>query len=81
MISTGYCSWRSKDEGSWFIQDLIEVFQQNHQELNVLSMLTLVNGKCALKRESRHYDPNKNMKCQIPCIVSQLTKHFYLRSK
>ena len=75
----GYFSWRHKELGSWFIQDLVKVFQQHHNALDVLSMLTLVNGKVAFEHESNAL--GMIMKRQMPCIVSQLTKHFYLKSK
>ena len=76
----GYYSWRNQELGSWFIQDLVKVFEQHHNTLDVLSMLTLVNGKVAFEHESNS-SGKMHMKRQMPCIVSQLTKYFYLKNK
>lgn len=79
-LRAGYYSWRNPTHGSWFIQDLVKVFKEQHNNLDVLTMLTRVSGNVALNRES-NADGIMNKKRQIPCVVSQLTKDFYLSTQ
>nr|XP_039258392.1 caspase-2-like [Styela clava] len=40
-------SYVSENHGSWFIQAIIEVFQENARRMHVVDMLTMVNDKMA----------------------------------
>jgi hypothetical protein len=77
----GYFSWRNSTNGSWFIQALYRVFREYHKERDVLWMLTRVNHVVAYDFESNASQEFMNKKKQVPCIVSQLTKDFYLKPK
>lgn len=75
----GYYSWRNPCHGSWFIQALTTVLNTHSHDMDLLSMLTLVNRKVAFEYESNcpgqgDFDGNK----QVPCITSMLTRtvHF-----
>lgn len=83
MYSTipGYYSWRNPSTGSWFIQALVAVLGKHYQNMDLLSMLTLVNRKVAYDFESfcpgqGEFDQNK----QVPCITSMLTRRVFLSS-
>jgi len=83
MYSTvpGYYSWRNPSTGSWFIQALCDVLGKHHTNMDLLSMLTLVNHKVAYQFESfcpgqGDFDGNK----QVPCITSMLTRKVYFSS-
>jgi len=83
MYSTipGYYSWRNPSNGSWFIQALASVMPKHAHEMDLLSMLTLVNRKVAYEYESfcpgqGDFDGNK----QVPCITSMLTRRVFLTS-
>lgn len=67
-------------KGSWFIQELVTVFDRYYKELDVLTMLTLVNNRVAFYHES-NASGTMNMKRQMPSVVSQLTQRFYFLSK
>jgi len=80
---TGYRSYRSKSQGTWYIQTLCEVFGKYHNKLDVMTMLTMVNDQvCKKKTRARstlstveaHYN-------QVPMPVSTLRKRVWLRSK
>lgn len=43
----GYVSYRDEEDGSWFIQSLVDVFREKASEEHVMDMLTLVNSKVA----------------------------------
>lgn len=83
MYSTipGYYSWRNPSSGSWFIQALVSVLGKHYQNMDLLSMLTMVNHKVAYEFESfcpgqGEFDQNK----QVPCITSMLTRKVYFSS-
>ena len=83
MYSTipGYYSWRNPKDGSWFVQALVSVLNKYHTDMDLLSMLTLVNRKVAYEFESfcpgqGDFDGNK----QVPCITSMLTRRLYFSS-
>jgi len=43
----GYYSWRNTLAGSWFIQSLAKIFEQERSRRDVLSMLTIINKTVA----------------------------------
>ena len=77
----GYSSWRNPGHGSWFIQAMVSVLNKNHTNMDLLSMLTMVNRKVAYEymsfsEEKEEYNGNK----QIPCVTSMLTRKVYFSS-
>ncbi|XP_013414929.1 caspase-3 isoform X1 [Lingula anatina] len=80
-VAPGYYSWRNSVDGSWFVQGLVQVLKEFHQEMELLQMMTLVNKVVAEEFASdTGYEYNSGMK-QIPTIVSRLTKFVYFRPK
>ncbi|XP_077299003.1 uncharacterized protein LOC143920159 [Arctopsyche grandis] len=75
MYSTyeDHSSWREVD-GSWFIQSLCEVFEEEAPHWDLLQLLTFVNKKVAFEYESYSRDPTVNQMKQIPQVKSMLTK-------
>lgn len=77
----GYYSWRNSANGSWFIQSLCNVLNENGRNLEIMQLLTAVNRKVAYYFESNTNEPHMHGKKQIPCIVSMLTKELYFKPK
>ncbi|XP_066880748.1 caspase-7 isoform X2 [Kogia breviceps] len=73
----GYYSWRNPGSGSWFVQALCSILNEHGKSLEILQILTRVNGRVARHFESRSNDPCFHEKKQIPCVVSMLTKELY----
>lgn len=67
----GFVSWRNQDEGSWFVQALVEVFKTYASREDILSMITRVNRKVAMEFES------SCKKKQMPAPVLMLTRKLY----
>ena len=67
----GFVSYRSSQEGSWYIQCLVEVFSQYAFEEDVLSLLTFVNYNVSRKFKTMHGFR------QIPAPQSTLTKKLF----
>ncbi|XP_047440637.1 caspase-3-like [Mugil cephalus] len=74
----GYYSWRNTSCGSWFMQSLCEALQEYRGQLELMQIMTRVNYKVSRKFESSSSTPGFSGKKQIPCIVSLLTKDFYI---
>jgi len=74
----GYFSWRNDQQGSWFIQSVVEVFRQHAHEMDVVRMLTRVNMKFSSKKSNTPLQQESHVKMQIGSIVSQLRKELYL---
>ena len=72
----GYYSWRNSTYGSWFIQSLIKVFEENAKHMDILQMLTRVNAILST-RQSQTFKPFSSNKKQIASIVSMLRKELY----
>ena len=72
----GYYSWRNSVNGSWFIQSLTEVFEENAERMDILRMLTRVNAKVSTFK-SRTGDYYSDSKRQVSSIVSMLRKELY----
>ncbi|XP_036625411.1 caspase-7 isoform X1 [Trichosurus vulpecula] len=73
----GYYSWRNPGKGSWFVQALCSVLNEDGKNLEIMQILTRVNYRVAMDFESQSDDPSFNEKKQIPCMVSMLTKELY----
>ncbi|XP_064644042.1 caspase-3-like isoform X2 [Lineus longissimus] len=71
----GYVSFRNAEKGSWFIQTICDVFEQNYRYHHVLDMLTMVNREVSKKRTKT--DLGKNVG-QISCQVSTLRSNLFL---
>lgn len=77
----GFYSWRNTQEGSWFMQAVVRVLSEYYQELDLLSMLTIVNHRVAYYKCSNATSVEFNEKKQVPCITSMLTRRVFLRPK
>lgn len=77
----GFYSWRNTQEGSWFMQAVIRVLSDYHHELDLLTMLTIVNHRVAYYKSSNATTEEFNDKKQVPCITSMLTRRVFLRPK
>ena len=78
-VVPGYYSWRNSTNGSWFMQAVIDIFNKYYEQLDLLTMLTLVNNSVATV-ESSTSDPRFNNKKQIPSCVNMLRKLVYFNS-
>jgi len=72
----GYYSWRNSVNGSWFIQSLTKVFEDNAERMDILRMLTRVNSMVSTYK-SRTGDVYSDRKRQVSSIVSMLRKELY----
>lgn len=78
----GYFSWRSKRNGSWFIQSLCAELEANGKRLDLISLLTFVCRRVAVDFESNNPDdPEKHKQKQIPCITTMLTRIVLFKEK
>ncbi|XP_018302392.1 caspase-1 isoform X1 [Mycetomoellerius zeteki] len=78
----GFFSWRNPDTGSWFIQALCEELDLHGRSRDLLTIMTFVNRRVAIKYQS--YVPQNekfHAKKQIPSIVSMLTRLVYFPDK
>jgi hypothetical protein len=75
---SGYYSWRNTAHGSWFIQSLIHVINEDVSERDVIAMLTRVNKRVTREYESHSSRRDFNNKKQTPFFYSTLTMKLYL---
>ncbi|KAK3586315.1 hypothetical protein CHS0354_019975 [Potamilus streckersoni] len=66
----GHVSWRDDHKGSWFIQAIVEVFQNHSRTHHVTDLLVRVNGKVA---QNLHQD-----RVQLPEPRVLLVKDWFL---
>ena len=86
---TGYFAWRNSARGSWFIQAIFEVFMKKQPDgktrawetMDLLTLMTRVNKKVAYDFQSNASREFMNMKKQIPCVTSMLTKDVFFTDK
>lgn len=72
----GYTSYRDPERGSWFIQEFVEVFQEQADEEHVMDMLTEINNRVC---QRKHKDDLSESFCvQMPFPSSSLRKKWYL---
>lgn len=81
----GYKSLRNSQNGSWFIQSLCKLLDEEakkseDEKLEIMRVLTAVNRKVAMMEPTTD-DQELSGKKQVPCIMSMLTKELYFRSK
>ena len=50
-LRLGYVSFRREDVGSWYVQAIVDVFSQHAHEMDINSLLTMVNRKVMIKTE------------------------------
>lgn len=77
----GFYSWRNSQDGSWFIQAVIRVLNDYHLELDLLSMMTIVNHNVAFYKQSNASTLEFSDKKQVPCITSMLTRRIFIKPK
>lgn len=71
----GFYSWRSPDNGSWFIQALCQELNENWKTRDLLRMMTAVVRRVAIDHQSYvPHDESFHEKKQVPSIVSMLTR-------
>jgi len=78
----GFYSWRNTTAGSWFIQALCHVLQNEGNSRDLLSILTRVCRKVAFDFQSNvpgDFVMHENK--QIPCITSMLTRDIVFNRK
>ncbi|XP_067055302.1 caspase-3-like isoform X3 [Acropora muricata] len=72
----GYYSWRNSVNGSWFIQSLTKIFEENAEHMDILRMLTRVNARVSTFKSNTR-ERYSNSKRQVSSIVSMLRKELY----
>lgn len=77
----GFLSWRSPQNGSWFIQALCDELETNGNRLDILTLLTFVNQRVAVHYESSTTYEEANRKKMMPSFVSMLTRILILSEK
>lgn len=77
----GHYSFRHNTKGSWFVQAVTRVFEEEGTKKEIMQLLTRVNRTVAEEFESRAKNPEHSGKKQIPSIVSMLTRELYFTQK
>lgn len=70
ILYLGYVSFRSIDEGTWYVNALVGIFKQHWVVEDVMSMMVMVNGKVSGAFTSKGYK-----QCPVPVVT--LTKKLY----
>lgn len=78
--SEGFVAMRNTSEGSWLIQELSNQLETNSTD-DLMSMLTVVNRKVAMRAVKSSTDKNLIGTKQMPIIVSSLTKKIYFHTQ
>ena len=76
----GYVSFRN-ETGSTFLKTLCKQLQDNHEELDILTIMTRVANQVAYKFQTYNRKPAMNGKKQMPWFFSRLTKDVVFRDK
>lgn len=71
----GYSSYRDTNEGSWFIQEFVSVFEEQAHSEHVMDMLTEINRKVSQKK---HRESMSETCVQMPFPSSSLTKKWFI---
>uniref|UniRef100_A0A3B4FSA4 Caspase-6 n=1 Tax=Pundamilia nyererei TaxID=303518 RepID=A0A3B4FSA4_9CICH len=80
-VAQGYYSFRERENGSWYIQDLCQLLQKYGDSLEFTELLTRVNRKVSLRNIPTPCQPRFIGKKQMPCFASMLTKKLYFQPK
>lgn len=70
----GYYSFRNTLNGAWFIQSLCKELDEREPHHDLAKILTLTSQAVAYDFESHSYDLELDLKKQIPCVSTMLTK-------
>ena len=71
--SSGYVSWRSHNEGTWYIKSLCDLMKDHHNQHDLMSILTMVNGEVAERRTDEGQK-------QMPAPTTHLRKLVHIRN-
>lgn len=79
FFPTGFHSFRSRKEGSWYISTLCKKLKEAGKDVEFTNILTKVQGEVALRTSFSL----SNDKCtaQKPCFISMLTKLLYFPTR
>ncbi|KAL0280903.1 UNVERIFIED_CONTAM: hypothetical protein PYX00_002060 [Menopon gallinae] len=78
----GFYSWRNPEDGTWFIQSVVEELKKNGSETNFLELLTRVNRRVALQFSSQNDEiPWLHEQKQVPTFHSTLIRDLIFRPK
>ncbi|XP_036140796.1 caspase-1 isoform X3 [Monomorium pharaonis] len=69
----GYTSWRNPEKGTWYIQSLCDIFDENGTKLDVVTMMTMTTNKVA-KFSTINSKKELHNKMQVPEMVHRLRK-------
>lgn len=82
LFFSGFSSFGFKKQGSWYIQSLCNIIDQNYKQMDLVKMLTLTASKVARDFISgNHWDRSLHMQKQVPDFVSMLIKELYFLQK
>ena len=70
MPFPGYVSFRSVNDGTWYMNALVEIFSKYHTNEDVTSMMVRVNDMV-----SKAYTEQGFKQCPVPIVT--LTKKIY----
>lgn len=78
----GFYSWRNTEDGTWFIQSLVQELKDNASKLNFLLLLTRVSRRVALLYSSNNEDmPWLHDQKQVPTFHSTLIRDLIFEPK
>ncbi|KAG8252611.1 Caspase-7 [Homalodisca vitripennis] len=78
----GFYSWRNPQKGTWFIQSLCDVLEQEANSHDLYTLLLMVAQKVALDYESfSDLYPWQHQQKQVPQTVSTLIRKFFFKKK
>ncbi|KAM9350315.1 caspase-9-like [Symphorus nematophorus] len=69
----GYVSWRDTQSGSWYVETLDRILEENAATYNLVTMLMMVNNEVS-------QNSAKGLYKQMPGYFSSLRKPFYFQS-
>nr|XP_022343163.1 caspase-2-like [Crassostrea virginica] len=72
----GYASYRDPDQGTWFIQEFVNVFAEQAHDEHVLDMMTAINKRVSQKQHRDHIDEAAWV--QMPFPASSLIEKWFL---
>jgi len=78
-LSSGYCSFRHCEKGTWFIQSLCKELQEHASTKDFLKILTRTSRRVAIDYELNELDMHG--KKQLPSFNSMLIRDLYFRWK
>ncbi|XP_061163123.1 caspase-2-like [Saccostrea echinata] len=71
----GYSSYRDTNEGSWFIQEFVSVFEEQAHSEHVMDMLTDINRRVSQKK---HHENASETCVQMPFPSTSMTKKWFI---